>query len=1076
MSNLPDRTAREQAIDPRSSYIVQAPAGSGKTSLLTQRFLALLATINQPEKIIAITFTKKAASEMRERIIHALQAALGEEPQETYLKTTYQLAKSALANDRGNNWQLLENPSRLRIQTIDSLCHFLTAKMPLLSKSIPYSQVSDDCSLHYQQAAINCLNEALANDKLKQAATDFLMHLGNHLPRAIELLQSLLPVRDQWLSLLLHFKTREAQGLEESVAVIQKNIATNVFNHINTNTLDLLNQLINYRKAFIRDEIDVISKSDFSAAKSLAQLLLTSKNEWRKRFTVREGFPSESSFKNADEKKASREIKQLIKQLLENFQTNTLLLSELALANLLPKSAYAENDWQCLECLFALLPRLVAHLNVIFSEYGVVDFTEIAQSANQALGDEVATDLDLYLDYQIEHLLIDEFQDTSINQFELLSKMVRSWEAHDHRTLFIVGDPMQSIYRFRQADVSVFLKAQQSGIEDKKLIPLTLSCNFRSNQPIIEWVNNTCSKLFPEKDDPQLGAVSYHASQTLNGNSATICGKAFNSELAQAEAIIEIINANPDKQIAILVSSRNQLNFLAPYLKQQAISIQGVDLEKLVNSLLIDNLWSLTQALIHPYEKSHLLNLLISPFCGISFDELLTLDDKGLNDYTRPITDIDNIEFSPSSRERVKFLYQTLTHYQKRCFRDPLHLTVKECFYALNGKALIGSQEKNIDTFFSLLARQKNVPLNTAELELAVSKLYSDDKNTSHVSLMTIHKSKGLEFDVVIMPNINSAGKSSNQRLFKTLEVLDENSHRHFLISPIKSSFDINNPLYDFISHIDKQKDANEKLRLLYVALTRAKEALYLFSSCADIEKPKSGSFLSLLKNHLPFELVDTETLENQHSETNFFRLNQHHYQSIQLSSPPPAYNPTVTHHYDKERLVGTFIHELIYQLTEVAIYEHQQIDLEQLKDKLKAFGIRDNDLDYALSRTQTALSNLFECEKGRWIIEPHEKARNEYQLSTYAGKFIIDRTFIDKGTRWIIDYKISEHSNDIPNAYIKQLDNYALLMSKIDKQRLGKPLPIRVALYYPLSKTFISWAPGEYNDSRIVEKSTQSL
>ncbi len=100
-------------------------------------------------------------------------------------------------------------------------------------------------------------------------------------------------------------------------------------------------------------------------------------------------------------------------------------------------------------------------------------------------------DLALALGQRIRHILVDEFQDTSYTQFELLEKLTAGWEPGDGRTLFLVGDPMQSIYRFRQADVSLFLKARLEGIGAIRLEPLTLSVNFRSRPEIVEWVNRT---------------------------------------------------------------------------------------------------------------------------------------------------------------------------------------------------------------------------------------------------------------------------------------------------------------------------------------------------------------------------------------------------------------------------------------------------------------------------------------------------------------------------------------------------------------------------------------------------------
>ena len=118
--------------------------------------------------------------------------------------------------------------------------------------------------------------------------------------------------------------------------------------------------------------------------------------------------------------------------------------------------------------LSRLLPTLAALLLLVFQKRGVVDHSQVAQSALFALGDDDApTDLALRLDYQIDHILVDEFQDTAITQYELLQKLTRGWGEYNEqnpltpRTLMIVGDAMQSIYGFRGANVGLFLQARR---------------------------------------------------------------------------------------------------------------------------------------------------------------------------------------------------------------------------------------------------------------------------------------------------------------------------------------------------------------------------------------------------------------------------------------------------------------------------------------------------------------------------------------------------------------------------------------------------------------------------------------
>ncbi len=141
---------------------------------------------------------------------------------------------------------------------------------------------------------------------------------------------------------------------------------------------------------------------------------------------------------------------------------------------------------------------LIAQLKVTFQQHGKIDYIENAQAALIALGDdEHPTDLTLSLDYQIKHILIDEFQDTSNSQFSLIEKLIAGWEPNDGRTLFLVGDPMQSIYRFREAEVGLFIRAKTKGIGHLSLTPLTLSVNFRSTPTIVNWINQAFINIFP---------------------------------------------------------------------------------------------------------------------------------------------------------------------------------------------------------------------------------------------------------------------------------------------------------------------------------------------------------------------------------------------------------------------------------------------------------------------------------------------------------------------------------------------------------------------------------------------------
>ena len=193
-----DLDQRTQAISPDASFIVQAPAGSGKTELLIQRYLRLLAVVDSPEEIVAITFTRKAAAEMRGRVIKALET-VNEIAPDAAAEKTVELARQAIAQDEKYDWQLADNPGRLRIQTIDSLCAFLTRQMPILARFGAQPETLDDARELYQQAAANTLAEIESGQGWSDAIAVLLTHLDNDLPRVRDMLAGMLARRDQWL-------------------------------------------------------------------------------------------------------------------------------------------------------------------------------------------------------------------------------------------------------------------------------------------------------------------------------------------------------------------------------------------------------------------------------------------------------------------------------------------------------------------------------------------------------------------------------------------------------------------------------------------------------------------------------------------------------------------------------------------------------------------------------------------------------------------------------------------------------------------------------------------------------------
>ena len=215
---------------------------------------------------------------------------------------------------------------------------------------------------------------------------------------------------------------------------------------------------------------------------------------------IRTGFPPKTAEKIAFE--------EILARLSDDDRTCTRLRQILQC----PPTRYEDSQWQIINILIQVLPLLAAQLQLIFQQHGVMDFIELGLSASRALGEEQQpTDLALSLDYRIRHLLVDEFQDTSVAQFKLLEKLLLGWEPGDGRTVFLVGDPMQSIYRFRNAEVSLFLRAMHRGVQQIPLTALTLTRNFRSGENLIAWFNAVFPEILPSIADLTSGAIPYTA-------------------------------------------------------------------------------------------------------------------------------------------------------------------------------------------------------------------------------------------------------------------------------------------------------------------------------------------------------------------------------------------------------------------------------------------------------------------------------------------------------------------------------------------------------------------------------------
>lgn len=946
-----DQQVRFEALDPHSSFAVSAPAGSGKTGLLTQRMLTLLAYCDQPEEVLAITFTRKAAGEMQDRIIHALwQAAEQAEPRDPHALRTWKLAQKVLERDRELQWNLLQSPQRLRVQTIDSLCRSITKQLPLASGIGAQPETLEDADHAYRLAVRELFKLLEQESALREPLMRLLRHLDNNLAAVENLLVSLLAKREQWLGVLLQARHEDAREYLENVLqlVISEHLevaADALLLHsselccIADRAASNLQQK-SERKNRIHEltGITALPNAEPESIKewlALADLLLTNSGSWRARLTKSEGFPAGKE--NAELK---TRFSGLIAAIIDTAPNAEQLLHEV---RALPSPNYAEHQWQLLESLTSILPVLAAQLTVVFKQLGATDYTAISQAALIALGDEDSpSDLALQLDYRIRHILVDEFQDTASPQLELLRKLTSGWQPSDGRTLFIVGDGMQSCYGFRNANVGLFLDARQQGIGSVPLKTLDLRVNFRSQASVVEWVNNIFLHAFPAQDDISRGAVCYSPSvalkpaldsKTLGGDavqfhvctystdkndddeqSARYASPRQDAQTHEANIVVRLVQTarekNPDGTIAILVRTRTHLQKILPALSAAGFHYQANEIDRLASRMAIMDLLSLTRAILNPADRVAWLALLRAPWCGLGNHDLHRIVTFNLNElnprahetafaviwpqlqHYKKISGISDVGQKILSRV-VPLLHKTMSERYRKSVRQ----TIEGLWLALGGPATLLNENDsdNIQSFFALLDKyqQGGSISDWQTFRQAIERLFAapQAEADARLQVMTIHKSKGLEFDTVIIPGLDRSARKDDKQLLLWQERINHQGEKQLLLGSLAPAGRDEDDLYIFMRREYEKQQALESTRLLYVGCTRAIKQLHLIACVnAKDETLQAPARSSLLHSIWPMIKDQANIIANnfshQHTQSTTYLTPQPGLQHILRLSP----------------------------------------------------------------------------------------------------------------------------------------------------------------------------------------------
>jgi ATP-dependent exoDNAse (exonuclease V) beta subunit len=1081
-----DQSHRDAAVDIGAAILVQAPAGSGKTDLLTRRFLRLLAVVDEPEEILAITFTRAATAEMRLRILADLEAAAGLRPSRPEDRGRIELARHALAHSERRGWNLLNQPQRLSIETIDSLCLRIAHDRPLLAHLGGRLQPTEDAAALYALAARRTLERlGLSDPALSEAIAHLLDLRDNRLADCESLIAQMLSVRDQWLHAypLSPFMTEDDWAIARScfqAPFAQENtrVLSDAYERLAAQPL-LAEQLIDLARyacsngnqdvALLAGVQTISSAMHIEHWRSICNLLLTKEGGWRKSIDKNLGFPPGPARSEAKLRKDA------IIELIGHFQQTPGLHQALCAIRALPPAAYSDAQWTTLRHILTILRQAIAELRVVFAERNAVDFTEIALAAAAVFHD--APDRAAVIGEGIRHLLVDEFQDTSRRQHELVSYLLSAWDPGEGRTVFLVGDPMQSIYMFRQAEVELFSHVRDHGIGPAanriRCKPVRLSVNFRSHSGLTEPLNDIFRTIaavpaepgaapaeFAEatSSHPAPNAESLHIYPQIIGavDSRPSPADRLAAQQQEAREVLRIVQRHlpaiqraqaegSEYRVAVLVRARPHLGQLVPLLREQQIPFRAVEIERLSDRQELHDLLALTRALLHPMDRVAWLAVLRAPWCGLSLADLHRLtgsDDRTAADLSvLELVDRHQSQLSPGGQLRLARTAGILRRAldlrwrQSECpsFASWIELT----WQTLSGPACLDAAAyENAQVFFSLLDSLPPdglAPL-TADFQAQLDRLFAQpDPSVSErcgVQLMTIHKAKGLGFEVVIVPGLDRKSTPDKQPLVASLERRNpwQPHEEEFLVAPIGPKGDDSNTLYKWVRDQRKLRFDEERKRLFYVACTRARRELHLLGTATRSSKGVSPAPGSLLQTAWPalqgrFEALQTALVAPPPPATEPSADNLIAFPTpvvvgemaavadplaprgprrlvLPLDPPPPAETPGIAvvntlassaapefrrpQGSRQARLIGSAVHALLQRLGP----ELAATDPARLRALIAAFlrsaALSGSDLATA---TEAAAGLLLTCAADpvcQWILAPHPEAQSEASWSGY--------------------------------------------------------------------------------------------
>ncbi len=840
---------QRQASDPKANVYVSASAGTGKTKVLCDRVIRLMLDGSDISNILCLTFTNAAAAEMKDRVASKLKS---------WLEISDHDLSTELRNLEGNDVDVirldkarklygnyLEHYSDLKIQTIHSLCSQIINNFPEISGA---SQIIN-------QLKKQTLTKA-AIDHVLDVKEESIIEAKNRLSEFYDYSQ-LVVFLNQILANKITFRNsikNEVDAYSLFGATRGVDISTLESNFINA----LPKQIVDASKLLASNGV----KIGFEILDSLNPVDFCS---YKNCFFTQAGAPR----KNLLSKKQADQFAEI----------NTILYAEVERLTEYEKIKNAQVSAQMHESFFIVMKHAFEFYEELKKKERVLEYDDQLLGAISLLKGGSSDHILLKLDYVIDHILVDEAQDLSELQWEIIKTLSEEFfsgqsSRSTNRTIFIVGDYKQSIYSFQGANPDVFLDikkyfSERAANANKLWKEVAITTSFRSTKPVLELVD----KIFNLPDCREgLGGDDVIVHQPFRkGDGATsvlqlaakkvrekadgwkipsIENEIYDPKNIVAKTIAEnisswIVNGRKllghsrviePRDILILVRKRGVvLRHITNELKNLGVQISDPDTLKLKDSIVIQDIISLMKFILLPNDDLNIACLLKSPFFNLSEDELFALCYNREED---SIWDLVKLRHEKIKVDLEKFIeLSSKLDFISFCFE--IVTRSRDDFKMRFGIKAIKMLNSFLD-FAKDYADQCNSSLedfvdsfDRGDVEIKSTILQSENK----VRIMTVHAAKGLQAPIVILADTASTENSPHTNIFCYDGQIYFSSYKEF-----------DTPFLETMKQIHKQKDSEESLRLLYVAMTRAEDELYV---AGWESRNQASSWYSVLESNI---------------------------------------------------------------------------------------------------------------------------------------------------------------------------------------------------------------------------------